>query len=115
MSVLNYLSPAREGSAAANNNAPVSGGGLSENKKFSYGYSSVRGKRASMEDFHDTKISEVNGEMVGLFGVFDGHGGSRAAEFVQKNLFNNLLTHPKFSSDTELLLRRHTSKQIKSI
>jgi hypothetical protein len=28
MSVLNYLSPAREGSAAANNNAPVSGGGL---------------------------------------------------------------------------------------
>ena len=44
----------------------------SENKKFSYGYSSVRGKRASMEDFHDTKISEVNGEMVGLFGVFDG-------------------------------------------
>jgi len=110
MSVLNYLSPAREGSAAANNNAPVSGGGLSENKKFSYGYSSVRGKRASMEDFHDTKISEVNGEMVGLFGVFDGHGGSRAAEFVQKNLFNNLLTHPKFSSDTRAAIEE-TYKQ----
>jgi hypothetical protein len=44
----------------------------SEHKKFSYGYSNVRGKRACMEDFHDTKISEVNGEMIGLFGVFDG-------------------------------------------
>jgi protein phosphatase 1L len=110
MSVLNYLSAAREGSAAANNNVPVSGGGLSENKKFSYGYSSVRGKRASMEDFHDTKISEVNGEMVGLFGVFDGHGGSRAAEFVKQNLFNNLLTHPKFSSDTRAAIEE-TYKQ----
>jgi protein phosphatase 1L len=44
----------------------------SENNKFSYGYSSLRGKRASMEDFHDTKISKVDGTMVGLFGVFDG-------------------------------------------
>lgn len=53
-----------------------------------------------MEDFHDTKISEVGGQMVGLFGVFDGHGGSRAAEFVKQNLFDNLLKHPKFLSDT---------------
>lgn len=44
----------------------------SENKKFSYGYSSLRGKRASMEDFHDTQISKVDEKMVGLFGVFDG-------------------------------------------
>jgi len=54
-----------------------------------------------MEDFHDTKISEVGGQMVGLFGVFDGHGGSRAAEFVKQNLFDNLLKHPKFLSDTK--------------
>jgi protein phosphatase 1L len=80
---------------------PVSGGGDSKNNKFSYGFSSLRGKRVSMEDFHDTKISEVGGQMVGLFGVFDGHGGSRAAEFVKQNLFDNLLKHPKFLSDTK--------------
>ncbi|KAK3437300.1 hypothetical protein EUGRSUZ_C01879 [Eucalyptus grandis] len=51
--------------------APVSGGGLSQNGKFSYGYASSPGKRASMEDFYETRIDGVEGEIVGLFGVFD--------------------------------------------
>lgn len=80
---------------------PSSGGGESENKKFSYGYSSLRGKRASMEDFLDTQISKVDDKMVGLFGVFDGHGGSRAADYVKQNLFKNLLEHPQFVTDTK--------------
>ncbi|QCE16324.1 protein phosphatase [Vigna unguiculata] len=81
--------------------AIVSGGGLSHNGKFSYGYASSPGKRSSMEDFYDTRIDGVNGEIVGLFGVFDGHGGARAAEYVKKNLFSNLISHPKFISDTK--------------
>lgn len=40
--------------------------------KFSYGYASFKGKRASMEDFYETRISEVEGQMVAFFGVFDG-------------------------------------------
>ncbi|CAM6071589.1 unnamed protein product [Sphagnum tenellum] len=83
---------------------PISGGGFSENLKFDYGYSSLRGKRASMEDFHDIKLSIVNDQVVGLFGVFDGHGGSRAAEYVKKNLFENLLKHHKFVSDTKVAI-----------
>jgi protein phosphatase 1L len=83
---------------------PSSGGGLSENEKFKYGFSSLRGKRASMEDFHDTKISKVGEQLIGLFGVFDGHGGSRAAEYVKKHLFDNLLKHPKFIDDTKLAI-----------
>jgi len=81
--------------------APVSGGGLSQNGKFSYGYASSPGKRASMEDFYETRIDGVDGEIVGLFGVFDGHGGARAAEYVKQNLFSNLISHPKFISDTK--------------
>ncbi|XP_030448857.1 probable protein phosphatase 2C 59 [Syzygium oleosum] len=81
--------------------APVSGGGLSQNGKFSYGYASSPGKRASMEDFYETRIDGVDGEIVGLFGVFDGHGGARAAEYVKQNLFSNLIRHPKFISDTK--------------
>uniref|UniRef100_A0A7C9CRZ3 protein-serine/threonine phosphatase n=1 Tax=Opuntia streptacantha TaxID=393608 RepID=A0A7C9CRZ3_OPUST len=80
---------------------PVSGGGLSENGKFSYGYASSPGKRSSMEDFYETRIDGVNGETVGLFGVFDGHGGARAAEYVKQHLFSNLIKHPKFISDTK--------------
>ncbi|XP_042031466.1 probable protein phosphatase 2C 59 isoform X1 [Salvia splendens] len=81
--------------------APVSGGGLSQNGKFSYGYASSPGKRSSMEDFYETRIDGVDGEVVGLFGVFDGHGGARAAEYVKQNLFSNLIKHPKFISDTK--------------
>ena len=44
----------------------------SENGKFSYGYASSPGKRSSMEDFHETRVDGVDGETVGLFGVFDG-------------------------------------------
>jgi protein phosphatase 1L len=71
----------------------------SENGKFSYGYASAPGKRASMEDFYETRIDGVDGETIGLFGVFDGHGGARAAEYVKQHLFSNLIKHPKFISD----------------
>lgn len=91
---------------------PAWGGGVSENNRFSYGYSSSRGKRASMEDFHDTLISKVEGVMVGLFGVFDGHGGSRAAVYVKQNLFKNLLGHPQFVTDTNLAIGSTASTAI---
>ncbi|KAL4566573.1 hypothetical protein LXL04_030691 [Taraxacum kok-saghyz] len=54
-----------------------------------------------MEDFYETIIEGVKGEPIGLFGVFDGHGGARAAEYVKHNLFTNLIKHPKFISDTK--------------
>ncbi|XP_077213497.1 protein phosphatase 2C family protein [Tasmannia lanceolata] len=83
-----------------------SGGGISfvtgsKNGRFSYGYSSFKGKRASMEDYYETRISEVDGQMVAFFGVFDGHGGSRAAEYLKNNLFKNLSSHPDFIKDTK--------------
>ncbi|XP_022750354.1 LOW QUALITY PROTEIN: uncharacterized protein LOC111299433 [Durio zibethinus] len=86
---------------SSSQDGPVSGGGLSQNGKFSYGYASSPGKRSSMEDFYETRIYGVDGEIVGLFGVFDGHGGARAAEYVKQNLFSNLIRHPKFISDTK--------------
>ncbi|XP_073051855.1 probable protein phosphatase 2C 59 isoform X1 [Primulina eburnea] len=99
---MGYLNSVLSQSTSQNkvDDAPVSGGGLSQNGKFSYGYASAPGKRSSMEDFYETRIDGVDGEIVGLFGVFDGHGGARAAEYVKKNLFNNLIRHPKFISDT---------------
>ncbi|XP_059280187.1 probable protein phosphatase 2C 11 [Lycium ferocissimum] len=87
-------------------NALFSGGGISfltgnKNAKFSYGYATFKGKRASMEDFYETSISEVDGQMVAFFGVFDGHGGSRTAEYLKNNLFKNLTSHPDFIKDTK--------------
>ncbi|CAG7911545.1 unnamed protein product [Brassica rapa] len=94
---------------------PSSGGGLSQNGKFSYGYASSAGKRSSMEDFFETRIEGVDGEIVGLFGVFDGHGGARAAEYVKRHLFSNLITHPKFISDTKSAITdayNHTDSEL---
>ncbi|KAF3672779.1 putative protein phosphatase 2C 11 [Capsicum chinense] len=87
-------------------NSLFSGGGISfltgnKNAKFSYGYATFKGKRASMEDYYETSISEVDGQMVAFFGVFDGHGGSRTAEYLKNNLFKNLSSHPDFIKDTK--------------
>ncbi|KAL9672729.1 hypothetical protein QQ045_028981 [Rhodiola kirilowii] len=78
--------------------------GLSEDGKLSCGFSSFRGKRISMEDFYDVKTSVIDGKPVCLFGVFDGHGGSRAAEYLKEHLFKNLLNHPEFITDTKLAI-----------
>lgn len=82
----------------------ASGGCISEDGKLSCGYSSFRGKRASMEDFFDVKMSKMNGKTVCLFGIFDGHGGSRAAEYLKQRLFENLMKHPQFMGDTKVAI-----------
>jgi protein phosphatase 1L len=40
--------------------------------KCSYGYSSYRGRRPSMEDFYEARFTKSSNITVGLFGVFDG-------------------------------------------
>ncbi|XWS50388.1 hypothetical protein CRYUN_Cryun12cG0083600 [Craigia yunnanensis] len=82
----------------------VSGGWKSEEGKLSCGYSSFRGKRATMEDFYDIKTSKINGLTVCMFGIFDGHGGSRAAEYLKQRLFDNIMKHPQFMTDTKLAI-----------
>ncbi|KAJ3692173.1 hypothetical protein LUZ60_012523 [Juncus effusus] len=76
-----------------------------EDERLSYGLVSFRGGRPSMEDYYDVKITKIDGQRVNLFGVFDGHGGHRAAQYLKEHLFENLLNHPKFMTDTKLAIR----------
>ncbi|XP_077229367.1 putative protein phosphatase 2C 14 [Tasmannia lanceolata] len=56
-----------------------------------YGVFAKKGKKKFMEDTHKI-ISHLNGDSKkGFFGVYDGHGGRRAAEFVAENLHGNIL------------------------
>nr|AIA78392.1 protein phosphatase 2C [Oryza sativa Japonica Group] len=82
----------------------ASGGWSREDGKLKCGYSSFRGKGTTMEDFYDVKLMKIDGQPVSLFGVFDGHGGPRAAEYLKENLFENLLKHPEFLTDTKLTI-----------
>ncbi|KDP44738.1 hypothetical protein JCGZ_01238 [Jatropha curcas] len=57
------------------------------------GYSvySKRGRRGLMEDRHSAFVDVKGDSKQAFFGVFDGHGGAKAAEFASKNLQKNIL------------------------
>ncbi|KAG7537728.1 PPM-type phosphatase domain [Arabidopsis suecica] len=88
----------------------IGGGWKNDDGSLSCGYCSFRGKRSTMEDFYDVKASTIEGQTVCMFGIFDGHGGSRAAEYLKEHLFNNLMKHPQFLTDTKQALNE-TYKQ----
>lgn len=82
-------------------NSCSSGGGLSPNGRIAYGYASHQGGHSYMEDFYEIRFEGVGGELVGLFGVFDGHAGATAAAYLRQSLFSHLIQHPKLISDTK--------------
>ncbi|XP_066370742.1 probable protein phosphatase 2C 56 isoform X1 [Miscanthus floridulus] len=84
----------------------VTGGFQSEDGKLTCGYSSYIGRRSTMEDCYDIKLTKIDGQPVNLFGVFDGHGGNLAAEYLKENLLKNLMKHPEFLTDTKLAISR---------
>ncbi|CAD6230800.1 unnamed protein product [Miscanthus lutarioriparius] len=96
------LAAAQKESERENEVVPdVSGGWKSEDGSLNCGYSSIRGRRATMEDFYDIKSSRIDDKQINFFGVFDGHGGTRAAGYLKQHLFENLLKHPAFIGDTK--------------
>ncbi|KAH6771234.1 hypothetical protein C2S52_016037 [Perilla frutescens var. hirtella] len=63
------------------------------------GVSSLKGKKKFMEDSH--KIFPSSNGNKEFFGVYDGHGGSKAAEFVAGNLHLKILEMLETSSGRE--------------
>ncbi|XP_071691726.1 probable protein phosphatase 2C 14 [Rutidosis leptorrhynchoides] len=60
---------------------------VSSSTGFGVAVCSVKGRKSFMEDAHT--IVSTSSEK-GFFGVYDGHGGSKAADFVAKNLHSNV-------------------------
>ncbi|WOH16592.1 hypothetical protein DCAR_0936150 [Daucus carota subsp. sativus] len=56
---------------------------------FGVGVYAVKGKKKTMEDSY-TIVSCPISKKVGVFGVYDGHGGSKAAQFVAEKLHGNI-------------------------
>lgn len=87
----------------------------SDNKVF-HGFHLVEGKSGhDMEDYHVAEYRTINGHVLGLFAIFDGHLGDRVPSYLKDNLFNNILGEPSFWKDPERAIRdayRSTDKFI---
>jgi len=57
---------------------------------YKYAMSSMQGCRLSMEDAHICN-ENINGTGIGLFAIFDGHGGIEAAKFCERHFLDTLL------------------------
>ncbi|XP_054819749.1 probable protein phosphatase 2C 25 [Prosopis cineraria] len=60
-----------------------------------------RGKREFMEDRYSTAVNLQGKQNQAFFGIFDGHGGAKAAEFAAHNLENNVLKEVIRRSENE--------------
>ncbi|RKF74840.1 Protein phosphatase 2C-like protein 2 [Golovinomyces cichoracearum] len=89
------------------------------NENFIYGAASMQGWRSSMEDAHtivlDLQVTTENGEenkvidldsRLSLFGVYDGHGGDKVAQFAGENIHRIITCQESFKKgDNEQALK----------
>lgn len=69
------------------------------NKNISHGSYLVKGKgNHPMEDYLVSDFKRVKEHDLGLFAIFDGHLGHDVANFLQNNLFHNILKEVRFFS-----------------
>ncbi|KAI2627399.1 PP2C-domain-containing protein [Hypomontagnella submonticulosa] len=78
-----------------------------EDDRLLYGVSAMQGWRISMEDAHCTVLDlltpkgdekKVHPSRLSFFGVFDGHGGYKVAQFAGKNIYDILKKQDTFKS-----------------
>ncbi|KAF7836701.1 putative protein phosphatase 2C 39 [Senna tora] len=87
---------------------PDSGKGKSKmSKHITHGFHLVKGKSAhAMEDYLVAKFKQVDGHELGLFAIFDGHMGHDVPDYLQANLFENILKEPDFWTETREAVSR---------
>ncbi|KAH7862497.1 hypothetical protein Vadar_005704 [Vaccinium darrowii] len=61
-----------------------------------------KGRRQAMEDRYSTVVNLYGDSKQALFGVFDGHGGAKAAEFAAENLATNILDEVEVRDEKEI-------------
>ncbi|KAK1257271.1 putative protein phosphatase 2C 76 [Acorus gramineus] len=77
---------------------------VNEDGRLSCSFSSLRRRQVTKEDFFDVKLSKFDGQTICMFGIFDCRGGYCAAEYLKKHLFENLMKHPLFITDTKIVI-----------
>ncbi|XP_030451255.1 probable protein phosphatase 2C 30 [Syzygium oleosum] len=73
-----------------------------EVRENTYGVYSKRGRRGRLQDRFSAVVGIQGDSKQAFFGVFDGHGGAKAAEFAAKNMDKNILQHMAGKSDSSI-------------
>ncbi|CAN0905370.1 Probable protein phosphatase 2C 28 [Linum grandiflorum] len=72
-----------------------------------HGYHLVRGKMEhGMEDFLVAEKRKLDGHVLNLYAIFDGHSGRHVAQYLQSHLFDNILNQPDFWRTPKKAVRR---------
>jgi len=84
-------------SSGASSSSSGRGKSTQGHTKVCYGFSLVKGMtNHPMEDYHVVDFMRKKGHDLGLFAIFDGHLGHNVPEYLQKNLFNNIIKEEEF-------------------
>ncbi|KAH7576966.1 hypothetical protein ACOSP7_002335 [Xanthoceras sorbifolium] len=88
--------------------APDTGKGKGKiSKHITHGYHLAKGKsNHPMEDYVVSDFKKVHDNELGLFAIFDGHLGHDVANYLQTNLFDNILKERDFWTETESAIKR---------
>ncbi|XP_064637013.1 probable protein phosphatase 2C T23F11.1 [Lineus longissimus] len=65
------------------------------------GSSCMQGWRMNMEDAHTHLLSLPGDSDACFFGVFDGHGGAKVAQYAGNNLHKKIVNHPQYNNDID--------------
>jgi serine/threonine protein phosphatase PrpC len=71
---------------------------------YAHGVVEEQGRRPTMEDRCCTLVLGDGAEAIGIFGVFDGHGGKLASNYCHDHFLERLLSHDCFVANTERAL-----------
>jgi protein phosphatase 1L len=76
-------------------------------RKVKHGYYLLKGKsNHPMEDYLVAEYRQVGDSDLGLFAIFDGHLGHDVPDFLQKNLFDNILSEADFWTNMDSAIKK---------
>jgi protein phosphatase 1L len=78
----------------------------SSEQTIAFGHHLIKGKsRHAMEDYLVAEVKKVNHQELGLFAIYDGHLGHNVANYLEQNLFNNIINASVFWKDPKQAMK----------
>jgi len=74
-----------------------------QNNLYKVGSSCMQGWRINMEDAHTHILSLNEDPDTPFFGVYDGHGGAKIAQYAGRNLHKYIVKRPEYQNENSIV------------